>query len=480
MSTTQKVKNTPEVATEQAPVPPKRNYKGEVVKAKDLAGTLVPVERVGENPTVADKWYGDYKVPKLMLVKSAILHGDRVILNYFDHKDQREQSKYVPTNLELKVLTGLQGKAVVKKYSDYARANFDRSLYGPLNRTIGADPEIFVEDDKGEVIPAFKFLKAASDNGVLKYGDYRADSQKIYWDGWQAEFTVNAGTCMQVMSDNFHNALKALWAAAVRHNPKAKLSAKTLIEVPLDVLAKTANKYVEFGCKPSYNAYGFAGALDQPGKQITYRSAGGHMHFGWGKFSKQNEYQIPLIVKALDAILAVGCVSMFAEFDHPMRRRYYGLAGEYRLPPHGLEYRTLSNAWLFHPIAANMVFDMGRLIANVGANQLIDVWEHNEKETVDTIMHCDVKNARKILDKNETVFKKLLTTAYHSYTHAATKGCWSAFRNGIESIVKDPTDIVGNWILDNGTSRGPWQVNCYSPNTNVMTSHYNLEIGKKV
>jgi len=28
------------------------------------------------------------------------------------------------------------------------------------------------------------------------------------------------------------------------------------------------------------------------------------------------------------------------------RRRYYGLPGEYRLPKHGLEYRTLSNFWL--------------------------------------------------------------------------------------------------------------------------------------
>jgi Phage phiEco32-like COOH.NH2 ligase-type 2 len=477
---TEKAQNTPEVATE-VPVPKKRNYKGDIFKAKDLSGSLVPVERVSENIETHDKWYGDQRVPKLMLVKSATNHGDRVVLNYFDHKNQLEQSKYIPTNFELKVLTGLQGKAVLKKYADYAKANFSRSLYAPLNRAIGADPEIFVENDKGEIIPAFNFLKASSHKNVLKYTTSYHDSslQKIYWDGWQAEFTVHPGTCMQVMSDNFHSALQALWHAAVKYDSKAKLSAKTLIEVPLEVLAKTKDEYTEFGCKPSFNVYGFAGALDQPGKQISYRSAGGHMHFGWGKFSKQNEDQIPLIVKALDAILAVGCVSMFAEFDHPMRRRYYGLAGEYRLPPHGLEYRTLSNAWLFHPIAANMVFDMARLVANLGANRLIDVWDHNEKETVDTIMHCDVKNARKILDKNQEVFKKLLKTAYSAYSEAAGKGCWSAFRNGIESIVKDPTDIVGNWILEDKSNR-VWQTNCYSPYTNVMTSHYALESGKKI
>src|ERR1019366_5440055 len=96
------------------------------------------------------------------------------------------------------------------------------------------------------------------------------------------------------------------------------------------------------------------------------------------------------MVKAMDAIAGVACVALFAKYDNPIRRQYYGLPGEYRLPKHGLEYRALSNAWLIHPLIMNLVIDFARKAAIMGKEGLFSKWKATEQETIDCITNCDV------------------------------------------------------------------------------------------
>ena len=47
------------------------------------------------------------------------------------------------------------------------------------------------------------------------------------------------------------------------------------------------------------------------------------------------------------------------------RRKLYGMAGEYRLPAHGIEYRTLSNFWLRSPVLADFVAQMAGMCVGI-------------------------------------------------------------------------------------------------------------------
>jgi hypothetical protein len=103
------------------------------------------------------------------------------------------------------------------------------------------------------------------------------------------------------------------------------------------------------------------------------------------------------------------CVSLFQYYDDPMRRRYYGRAGEYRTPDYGFEYRVLSNAWLQDFTVYNLIYEMARRVigAVVYDNRLFR-WDADPDETRECINNCDVELAHKILKRNDKVFSALI------------------------------------------------------------------------
>jgi hypothetical protein len=180
-----------------------------------------------------------------------------------------------------------------------------------------------------------------------------------------------------------------------------------------------------------------------PGREVYFRSAGGHIHFGIGKTT---DARAKRIVKTLDAILGVACVSLFAKYDEPRRRSMYGLAGEYRLPPHGLEYRTLSNAWMVHPVITHLVFDLSRKVLVFGDKDYLRHWDGNEKETVEVINTCNVEGARAILKRNEKLFKDILSAAYPNFTSPQVHILYTIFLEGMETAV-NPEEMEQSWRI---------------------------------
>ena len=263
---------------------------------------------------------------------------------------------------------------------------------------LGSDPEIFVEHKDGTLFPAFGYLPS-------KYEPLKTEEdQSYYWDGFQAEFNIVPSDDVKECLRSIRCGLEAVLSAAKKHDPDARLSTKTVFPTPLEMLRTLPPEFVEFGCMPSFNIYGIEGVhLD--GVNCPHRFAGGHIHFGISHLERAMN-GIPDIVRALDAILGVACVSLFENFDDPIRRKHYGLAGEHRLPPHGLEYRALSDAWLFNPKLANMMLDFARKIvvyALSGKNE----WQADTGEVVECILRSDVNMARKILERNAQCLPKI-------------------------------------------------------------------------
>lgn len=289
---------------------------------------------------------------------------------------------------------------------------------------LGADPEIFVENGEGKMIPAFSFLPS-------KYEPLRTpEGQTYYMDGLQCEFNVAPSSKISEALLSVRTGMKAVLRAGQQKDPTARLSTKTVFDVPLSVLAELPVEFTEFGCMPSYNVYGITGRGGE-GHTVPYRFAGGHIHFGITDSDEAME-KIPSIVRALDATLGVACVSLFENLDNPVRREYYGLAGEHRLPPHGLEYRALSCAWLFHKKLAETVLDLSRKVLVSVVNDKYK-WEASQDEVVECMLTCNVGMARKILERNMTELKDLGYKANIDLLSPVEKSLPSVF------------DIAGNW-----------------------------------
>src|SRR5665213_201560 len=417
------------------------------LKAKDLfleRGIVVEVPEVnvkgfkdGFNTINADKFVSG----TITIIRANTYTKNATQVFYFDEKAKVERPIVVPNDFLFRAADKETTIALMATYKAWMLANLDQHC-AYLGSGIGSDPEIFLETDKGEIIPAFAFLKSKDEPGRIIEGPY--------WDGFQAEFDTKSNSCMQRHAESLKAGLFNLHKKLGAFNKTAKLSAKTVFDIPPDLLKNSKKEYVAFGCRESLNAYGLKG-LEAPGEEVTYRSAGGHIHFGISNDKmRADKAGIIKMVKALDAVLGVACVSMCGKFDDPRRRNMYGLAGEYRLPPHGFEYRTLSNAWLFHPLIAHLVFDLARSTTTFGYKDFMRFWECEEKETIRIINECDVKAARAVLKKNKKILLQIINTRYHEMER--TEFVYDILYHGMESVLRTPTDIARNWGFTGDTT----------------------------
>lgn len=441
-------------------------------------------------PICKDQW--GHQIQRARSLKEADLcitdvkayNKDLVQVEYFDSEVNKTYF-IVPNAFIASILPPDKLEEMEKKYS-IERDRYELRSKLSFAGTCGSDPEIFVEDKDGQVIPAFNFLGPKTKPFIAKVVSSWTPNN-CYWDGFQAEFDTMPNTCFSGQADSIHFGLQGVLTAARAYNKDAKLSFRPVMDIPPEMLAEGKPEHVQFGCMPSLNAYGMSG-LQLPGHEVSFRPAGGHMHFGLYSFKKEKAVGI---VKAIDAILGVACVSMFAKFDDPRRRQLYGLAGEYRLPAHGIEYRVLSNAWLIHPLLAHIVFDLGRTAAMVGMQGMLERWECPEAETVRIINEHDVDAARKVLSRNEQFLKRLIEVKYYSWWDVhnkpnvplAAEYVYNVIMNGLESVVADPTNIEGNWNLNGAESAittedkttrinafkdGTWLMHSDGPGKNVM------------
>lgn len=103
-------------------------------------------------------------------------------------------------------------------------------------------------------------------------------------------------------------------------------------------------KAFEFGCTPDYNCFG-GGQNPVPTSVNPFlRTAGGHVHIGFSHLTTVTKELQENVGMMCDYLL--GLPSLL-EDDDAQRRELYGKAGAIRYKPYGVEYRTLSNYWIW-------------------------------------------------------------------------------------------------------------------------------------
>lgn len=404
-----------------------------------------------------------------------------VELKVFDGESLKHYT--VPKDFKFKLLKKPESKKINESYKKYTKDHIFQLISG-YKPVMGSDPEIFLENNKNQIIPAFEVLPDKK-NGILTDRSSRFGTGSVFYDGYQAEFTTGCDRCLAYHVDSVQFGLEKMLKVVKSKNKNAKFSLKNVIEVDYESLQNADDNHVEFGCDPSLNAYGLRG-INLNSRDTIHRTAGGHIHFGFDKISsyneiyKPNDKEIIKIVKALDSILGVCCVSLFGKYDNPIRRTMYGLAGEYRKTDYGFEYRVLSNAWVIHPVIMYMVFYLARNVVTFALNDLMHLWSSSELNTVRIINNCNVAGARRTMTQN----KEVLNQIFKGCSTTNTDLFFKLFYNGVDSFIKDPNDFEKNWLLYtkklNENEEYPWKDHTNSAKKCWTSASHDLKNGKKL
>lgn len=219
---------------------------------------------------------------------------------------------------------------------------------------LGCDPELFITSEKGDIVGSEKAVPAV---GVGSIGG------KIVQDGVQVEFNITADTCRARLGNKMAATFKTL-KAHLDKTGGLQASFSSVVEVSKAELDSLSEKSKTLGCAPSFNKYDEKASISVDPATYTKRSAGGHLHIGLTSYPTLMKYREEM-VPVLDCLVGNTSVLIDRDPHAAERRKVYGRAGEYRLPNHGLEYRTLSNFWLrAYPLMHGMM-GLCRLAVNV-------------------------------------------------------------------------------------------------------------------
>lgn len=204
----------------------------------------------------------------------------------------------------------------------------------------GCDPELFVLNEEGIPVSAAGLIPGTKAN------PFKVEKGAVQVDGMAAEFNIDPVTTFIEFHESITAVMKQLKAFLPKGYTFSQAPAVTFSEEIFDNAPVVAK---ELGCTPDFNAW--TGMLNPPPNfpsNPRLRTASGHLHIGWVDEASMDDLQHILncrdLVKQLDWYLGAWSVRMDAD---PTRRQLYGQAGACRYKSYGVEYRVLSNFWLF-------------------------------------------------------------------------------------------------------------------------------------
>lgn len=196
---------------------------------------------------------------------------------------------------------------------------------------LGSDPEIFLVNNTGKFIAVNGLINAGKNNPMQI--PQMAEGFTLQEDNVALEYGIPPAAT----SEEFQKYIMEVMDVSKNWLPGLDFSKVSCTIFEDDQLQHPMSRV--FGCEPDYNAYTKRTNPKPRPEHPGMRSAGGHIHVET-KLSKLE------VVKAMDLFLGVPSVLMDNGID---RKKLYGKAGAFRSKPYGVEYRTLSNFWIFKP-----------------------------------------------------------------------------------------------------------------------------------
>lgn len=248
---------------------------------------------------------------------------------------------------------------------------------------IGADPELFLERG-GQIVSAEGMI------GGTKEAPFPISTlgHAIQEDNVMVEFNIPASEAREEFVDNINFVKEYLTTLASTR----RCTLNTLASAELDPRYLNTLQAMEFGCQPDFNVY-TRRTNPRPSPSGNLRTCGGHIHVGY--FNPEDEISA-LIIKAMD--ITLGLPSLELDKDD-RRREMYGKAGAFRFKPYGVEYRTLSNFWIFSDELTAWAFEQ--------TQKAIEMVNNGTIQNIDKKYFANVRLA--INENNKNLAKELIS-----------------------------------------------------------------------
>lgn len=249
---------------------------------------------------------------------------------------------------------------------------------------VGCDPEVFVRQ-KG----VFK-----SAHGLIagnKRNPQPVANGAVQVDGMALEFNINPASTEDEFVFNVQDVFNTMCLMV----PDYEVIATPVAHFDADYLKAQPEEALELGCEPDFNAW-TRSVNPRPDGNRPMRTASGHVHIGWDKDqdieSADHTERCITMVKQMDFFLGLPSLLYDAATE---RREMYGCAGAFRPKSYGVEYRTLSNAWLLNKERMAWVFRATKRAVEEAMKGNLLVEKYGDIQPI--INKSDVKAAKKII-----------------------------------------------------------------------------------
>jgi hypothetical protein len=203
------------------------------------------------------------------------------------------------------------------------------------NVTLGADPEVFLKNEEGQVVPAYKFIKGTKNKPEKVSKDI--EGLAIQYDNVSAEYCIPACSSLEDWLKHHNFMLDYIRETIAEPNGLGVFALPSVYIEPKTTRDPIA---MEAGCDPDFNVYTQEANIKPDITETLLRSGGGHIHIGYSKPTTELNSQL---IMAMDLFLGVPSVLIDKDIE---RKQLYGQAGCFRDKKYGVEYRSLSNFWL--------------------------------------------------------------------------------------------------------------------------------------
>lgn len=222
----------------------------------------------------------------------------------------------------------------------------------------GSDPEFFYLEG-GKIIPPVFLLgegKSITWKEGFPYRTYETlDELSVTSDGAAFELVVQPKENWEELYDlitqgiNFTKELVNRDDLNLRVVPAAQIKKEYLVE-----------ETTITGCSPDYDASDVEWFAKEVVEDSPWRYAGAHLHIGFQdkdmkQYAKNN---IVPLVQLLSLYVGVpALINSTERKKEVIRLKKYGKPMKYRVPEHGVEYRSTSNNWIVNKAIAGVLFE---------------------------------------------------------------------------------------------------------------------------
>ncbi len=253
---------------------------------------------------------------------------------------------------------------------------------------VGCDPEVFVKKDN-IFQSAYGLIKGDKKN------PQKVNRGAVQVDGMALEFNIDPAHSEDEFCLNVQDVFNTMRLMV----PDYEVVAVPVAHFDPAYMKTQPKEALELGCDPDYNAWTKIPNI-KPNGDRPMRTASGHIHIGWTDdqdiYDENHKHRCDLVVKQMDFYLGLSSLAYDGDVE---RREMYGKAGCCRYKPYGVEYRTLSNAWLksealMRTIYRNTVEGVKQVVAgNILANKYGDIQAIINNSDVNEAMRiCKTEN----------------------------------------------------------------------------------------